>query len=259
MKTIGFTKQYYTLWEVTSEDVYTTINGQHRRSGTKVLYTYYQNLSKDEDKAKERFEEITGEKAPEVNTDLFGRNSSFENFIPHDPYDKGEFPKGKYTGKKISECTDIKYLLWAYNDMLEGDNKGIAKEVLMSAGYVDNVWGDGLCTVDELEEQLREKEKAELEKSIIRGFNFTDGEKVEIDVTVHSIGGFNGFYGYTYIFAFLTDDKRLVLYKGSKSYPELEEGDKVTIKGTIKHNSYYSDSVGEEVKETKILRMKVIK
>lgn len=259
MKAIGFATEYYTLWEVTKEKTYVTINNEPRFAGTKYNYTFFQNLSKDLDKAKEKFVKLTGLNAPEPDEELNGKNNSFSIFKKAEIYKVGEFPKGRYAGYSIADCKDIDYLLWAYNNMLEGENKDIAENALLSNGYVHNLWNDGVCTKEELEQQIENKKKAEFEKSIIRGFNFTDGEKVELDVTVHNIGGFNGYYGYTYIYDFITSDMKLVSYKGSKEYSDLNVGDKITIRGTIKHNSYYSNITEKEIKETKILRMKIIK
>jgi len=258
MKAIGFTTVYYTLWEVTQEKTYVTVNNEYRFAGMKTNYVYYRNLSKDLEKAKNKFVELTGLTPPDVDEDLNGKNSSFSTFKKANVYKDGEFTNGKYEGTLISDCNDINYLLWAFDNILYDDNKNIAKKVLLDNGYVENIDKSGVCTKEELAEQIITKKELELENSIIRGFNFNDKEKVELEVIVHNIGGFNTMYGYTNVYQFLSKDLKLIIYKGAKEYDNIEIGDKITIKGTIKHNSFYSNSIDDDVKETKILRMKIL-
>jgi len=258
MKVIGFSNVYYTLWDVEKEDVYITVNNEHRKSGTNIKYTYYQNLSKFLDKANEKFLTLTGENAPKPDETLNGKSNSFSLFEKSEIYNKGEFNFGKYAGQLIINCTDYKYLLWCLSsDSIYNEDKENAKTVLLSNGYVENLNKTGICTVDELNNQIEQNKKALYEKSLIRGFNFNDKEKIELDVTVHSISGFNSQYGYINVYQFLTSDLKIVKYSGNKYY-SVEVGDNIKIKGTIKHNSFYSDMVGDNVKETKILRMKII-
>ena len=54
---IGFANQYYTLWHLQVEPIYTEVRGEYRHSGDKCTRTYYQNLSKDLVKAQQKFEQ----------------------------------------------------------------------------------------------------------------------------------------------------------------------------------------------------------
>ncbi len=77
---IGFANKFYTLWDVTSEKRYATdLNGRHYVSGINTTYTYYQNLSTDLDKAKEKAIN-KGCKSLDLNTELRGKRNSFESY-----------------------------------------------------------------------------------------------------------------------------------------------------------------------------------
>jgi hypothetical protein len=125
---IGFANTFYTLWDVSSEDCYsTTPNGVHYLSHTKTNYFYFQNLSKTL--------EVAIEKAKEKGcTDLVpsdslrGHSRSFSDTITHPKplYADWQFVNGKYEGQDIRLSNDLKYLLWYYNE----------KDCLVSAARV---------------------------------------------------------------------------------------------------------------------------
>lgn len=76
-------------------------------------------------------------------------------------------------------------------------------------------------------------------------------DKVTLDVTLKSIRGFDGVYGWTSIITFEDTQGRQFLWK-TGSYIEAQEGDKVTLKGTIKAHSEYKG-----IKQTELTRCKV--
>jgi hypothetical protein len=110
---IGFTNEYFTLWSVSTEEVYATApNGQHYLSGIKTNYFYMQNLSKDEANAKRKAAEL-GCNDLDVDSDLYGRKGSWKKTQKFEfQYEAYMFRFGKYECMDIRESKDIKYLLW---------------------------------------------------------------------------------------------------------------------------------------------------
>lgn len=117
---IGFANKFYTLWDVSSENNYsTTPNGQHYLSSVTTRYTYYQNLSMIEAQAIEKAKE-RGCKNLIPDEELRGRHSSWECIKRFKPtYEAHQFTRGKYEGRSILECTDINYLKWYFNEYRE--------------------------------------------------------------------------------------------------------------------------------------------
>lgn len=161
MLRIGFTNKYYTLWNVDSQPNYTQDErGQVTLTHTKIIYTYLQNLSFDENEAKLKAKD-KGCTNLEVDNDLFGRNSSWE-FVAKGycdlPRSKSPFFEfGKYSQSKIEECNDFNYLEWYYG---ETSNR-YAKLILLSNGW--SMFDDMLVTNERFEE-LKQK-KSEREKN----------------------------------------------------------------------------------------------
>lgn len=243
MKAIGFANEFYTLWDVTVEPMYVSVNGQHRQSGNKTIRTYFQNLSTNLNKAKDRFTELTGISAPEPDEDLKGISKSWTTTEDFEVYSSEEFNFGKYAGKNISECEDIEYLKWMFNE-ISGDRRELVSKVLVTSGMV-RYDEDTICS----------KEKAKLFKhnaSLKTGHHYTAGEKVELDLTVRSAFNFNGHFGTTYVYEFYTSNLEVVKYMGSKCH-DINEGDTLSVKATIKHSEYQGE------KETKLLRIKIKK
>lgn len=78
-----------------------------------------------------------------------------------------------------------------------------------------------------------------------------EGDKIEIELVLDKIRGFNSMYGYTYIYCFKAGNN-VVVWMTQKGL-DLEEGGKVTVKATIKEHSEY-----DGVKQTVITRAKVL-
>lgn len=241
MKAIGFANEFYTLWDVTIEPTYVSVNGQNRQSGNNTIRTYYQNLSTDIDQAKKRFTELTGEVAPEPDEDLKGVSRSWTTTEEFEVYPPEEFDFGRYAGQKIEECKDVEYLKWMLSEV-HGDRRELVIEALVASGLV-RYNKDTVCT----------PEKAKIYKlndSLKAGHHYSAGEKVELKLTVRKAFSFSGQYGVTYVYEFYTSKKEIVKYMGSKCF-EFEVGDKISVEATIKHSDYQGE------KETKLLRIKI--
>lgn len=104
----------------------------------------------------------------------------------------------------------------------------------------------------EIEQYLKER-KAQWEKDNAPETEWygSINDKVTLDVTLKSIRGFDGTYGWTNIFAFEDNQGHQFIWK-TGSYVEVQEGDEVTLKGTIKAHSEYKG-----IKQTELTRCKV--
>lgn len=78
------------------------------------------------------------------------------------------------------------------------------------------------------------------------------GDKIEIVVTVAAIFGFETQYGYSKIVKMIDDDGNEFKWMTS-SDPDVDQGDRVKIKATIKEHDMYKG-----IKQTKIVRAKVV-
>lgn len=156
MLRIGFANKYYTLWDVDSQPNYTQNDrGQITLTHTRVIYTYLQNLSINEDEAIAKAKS-KGCTDLDVDKELYGRNSSWE-FVA-----KGycELPKkispffefGKYDTKKIEDSNDLEYLQWYY---IKTENR-YAKQVLLQNGYKE--FDDRIVEQEQYEIQCKERE-----------------------------------------------------------------------------------------------------
>ena len=249
MKTIGFANKYYTLWIV--GEPYREYTSEYSFYEKQDL-TYVKNLSMDLEKAKEKL------KGEEYDVDLNLRgSSSFTRTCGElvDETPENIFKFGRYSGKDVTEATDIEYVKWYYE---ETKNK-FAEELLIKNGYraIESIWVDGgsektYFSPEEYDERKEAIERQNYINSLKDGFHFTDKEKVELEVKQVGFFGFDSTYGRCYVATFGTIDGLQVKYVGG-SPPEMPEEEFVKIKCTIKHDT----SRGHP--ETKIQRIKLIK
>lgn len=148
MLRIGFTNKFYTLWDVSTEIVYSEMSGgtimcqPTYATHQKTHYHYLQNLSFDIDKAKEKAAE-KGCKDLEVDEELFGRNSYFfkeKSLVSHLPVHLlSTFEFGKYRGQQISESDDLNYVKWYWSET----KSFFAEKLLIENGFIAvQKWAD---------------------------------------------------------------------------------------------------------------------
>lgn len=125
MEYIGKSLKFYTLWEVTEESR-TTSRGETYKV---ICHQYIKNISFDLNKAKEKYPNAI------VDENLCGHSSWTSYDYPKPPID--EFCGGKYYGEKVAECTDLKYLYWAWNlgYIIPFESQEIAISILEKNGY----------------------------------------------------------------------------------------------------------------------------
>jgi len=228
---IGFANQYYTLWIITSS----------RKDGfTRTRCTYLQNLSTELEKAKAKFEEKFNTTAPEPDMELRGLSRSFSVVVP----DPDVFPKGKYQFQKISECDDLDYIAWCYNNMFNKDRKQLCIDRLLDNGYELN-------DSDFLSKVVEKTEEDVLLENCEKGLKYDSKAKVELQVTVCNVFGFDGHFGWTTVCQMVDENNVLVKYVGGACPEELKQvGAKIKVRGTVKHDSYR--------KEVQLQRIKVL-
>lgn len=153
IRKIGFTKQYYTIWDISSDVVYSGTQGNYTANMV-THYNYIQNLSMDLDKAIEKAKEM-GATNLVVDEDLFGRNSSWSNGIRLDckmPNNLSPFFEfGKYRDKLINEVDDLDYCKW----YLSETSNIYCKSILLKNGFKQ--LGGYIVTPEEYEEEMNKE------------------------------------------------------------------------------------------------------
>jgi hypothetical protein len=136
-KVIGFANKYYTLWDHTTEDLYTSVNNQHYKYGQKDIYGYIKNISMTLDKVKELYPNI------EICEDLRGMSRDFYNT-------KIEYPaeylnRGLYCGYTIADFENLDQLIYFHtnfyysNDEIGTSRKlNVEKRILELGGILHN-------------------------------------------------------------------------------------------------------------------------
>ena len=220
MLRIGFSKKYFTLWDVQETTEFQRIDGLNLPY-QKISYCYLQNLSMNESEAK-RKAIFKGVENFEIDFDLYGRNASFfhkKELFSKIPSDKSYFFEfGKFQGEPIKNCTDFDYLFWFFN---ESQNIH-AKAILLENGFF------------EFEGQIVHAEHAK--KIKLRDLVFNEiKEKKEVEVEILSNLAFeNGF-----MFSFKNEvlngiylgEKKEMFYNGFTYYLPIIEGKAKRFKG----------------------------
>lgn len=269
-KVIGFATTFYTLWNLTENKRFETINNQHIHVGTTFNYTYIQNLSIDQDTAISKVKEKYGLDFVDVDECLRGVSQrSFQRY-EEKPLPFNVFPFGKCKFDLIEFCNDVFQLMRVYDGQgAIGGNKEfetsipLRRRVLARRKLVE--LGE-LIRYDHLSDKFNgstsEWEKV-LVKYITKGdlarkikieqssYLHTEGEKIEVSIKEVSYVYYDSMYGRTYIVTYLSEEGNTYIYKGSNT-PSVGENEFVKVKATIKHNEY------KGIKQTLIQRVKVL-
>jgi len=159
MMTIGFAEKFYTLWDVTSEDIYSTTisaNGEsHAKSGERVICTYIKNVSTDLDKVKSVYPDLP------INEDLRGMSRSFEYLTGEKKIEYADdvFALGYNKGYAIALCNSIRDLKWALENESGSDRRTNIKNQMISLGMVEayDVMYDNQEQADKAVELINER------------------------------------------------------------------------------------------------------
>lgn len=174
---IGFASKFYTLWDVTTTTEYTSNGGSYE----KTQCTYHQNLSINEDAAIDKAMSL-GCKDLKVDDELKGKSSSF-SYVTKTVYDDSVFEYGKYQGDSIKECTDLRYLIWFFNERGSESFKDNVrgKQILERVIELDNSYDeyDGkILNIDTINEQKASVAMFETLRKIAK-----EGGQVEVTFT----------------------------------------------------------------------------
>jgi hypothetical protein len=254
MLTLGFTTQYYTLWEVSEPfkkyGAGMVINGIFTGSYEMVQdCTYRQNLSKDYDAAIAKISAM-GEYV--IDLDLRGQHS-FVRSIGQGGNDMPEyaFTFGQLMGQDIRTATDIWQLKRAMQQELGSRRRVYARRRLIELGeLVRNTIGLQAGTEAWINPSHFRVIKERLNEQALGGHFYDDGKRISL--VIKRIGGFGweSQYGFVYVEKYLTNDGKIVKYKGTSPLNITEEFTEVMA--TVEHGDY------KGVPETRLKRMKVI-
>lgn len=141
---IGFTTQYYTLWDIEVRKEYNTNHlGQVTQTWNRIIYTYLGNLAKDLVKAQGKAA-LRGCTDLEPNHDLYGRNNSFQTTT-----DK----KIVKDGLESCERSELLMICCSNNKENTKEAREAAVEVLLSKKFVEEV--NGILVISEHVEAMR--------------------------------------------------------------------------------------------------------
>lgn len=121
---IGFSTQYYTLWDVVTSKEFT----QGNKFYNVTHFNYIQNLSYSEKEAIKKASDMGCiDLVPDE--ELKGKSASF--MTKDKPvYEEWEFNRGKYENKDIRICDDLGYLKWYFENNFKGNNEFVINRIL---------------------------------------------------------------------------------------------------------------------------------
>ena len=273
MLTIGFTNQYYTLWNVSKENTYhQASNGSYFITGYNVKNHYIKNISMCFDTTKELFPDLT------IDMDLKGESIRWISSGLGEAFQKKQddltFSFGKLQGQLIGESLDVWQLNRAMFAEKTRERKVYARRRLLDLNeLVKYAWTEQVydmeATTDAYHANPRNYSKqyiavkrkyathaqvikfdAEKAESQLSGHHFNNGEKIKISIKKIDGFSFEGNYGTTFVMKFITSDNKIVKYMGSTP-PDISTEEFTEISATVKHDSYKGD-------ETKLLRIKKV-
>lgn len=251
MLTLGFTSMYYTLWDVSEpKKKYTagvTINGVFTGSYYMVQEcVYMQNLSMDYDAAITKIEKCSGGKYS-IDLDLKGKSSFTRNTgVAGNDMPDYVFSFGQLAGQDIRTATDVWQLNRAMKQEIGGRRRAYARRRLIELGELVRSSFDGDNYITPAHFRFLSEKAEKRRKS---GHFFEHGSRVTL--TLKRIGGicYDTQYGTVFIEEYITDDDKVVKYKGSSPLDIDEEFTEVV--GTIEHSEYNG------APETRLKRMKM--
>ena len=245
--TIGFASKYYTYWLVSKP--YNTTVGSYQH--TRVDYQYIQNLSFNEEKAKKRIVELSGDSDFQIDLELRG-SKSFKRTVQTKYIGTG-FAFGKYINKSFAEVDDNSYKLWYYFQTKGTDKHSDELELELLNKKLLVFWNGEYRNINDLEWLIRNYVVENLYK---KGFHGTDGERVTLTLRFREERVVDTAYGGMVIANFIDENLNMYFYTGSKSM-EMERGDKAKITARLKHNEFFSQRDGKYVKQTRLKRPKI--
>lgn len=209
------------------------------------IYTteYYQKLES-------RRLERQKAKAPEENKSFFQKMGFSEEgkswVILGETYSIKE--EIKVAGGKYSDVYG-----WHFSQKIEGwELLEIKADEVFDKDEAGKFWQDRKKD-RQIKEKIREANNELTAKVSRSDFVGNLDEKIECVLKLQKICNFESQWGLTYIYNFLDDNENVFIWKTSKSLPEIEEGDNITISGKIKEHNKYNG-----IKQTVLTRCKIL-
>lgn len=242
---IGFTRKYFTLWNVT--DPYKKYVDKYNYY-MHVDYQYLRNLSMDESKAIEKAK-AAGCVDLVPDHDLYGRSArSFSKRTSSlmNELEDWQFPNGFWNiGEDIRECDDVKKLFSLYlkkDIVFHTENPTrpewrrpivYARRRLAELGAIIKYDGQWMAP------EYVEKYKAKQERNAAKDGHFYENRK-RMELDLKKVGEFytDTRFGTMYLVTFVDMMGRKFIYRGSKPLDVPISNDFVSLTATIKHNNY---------------------
>lgn len=263
MRTLGFTNEYYTLWEVSEPyPVFTSSHNFYYR----VDFSYLQNLSKDYASAVAKIKKIG---AYREDLKLKGTGSFFSAGKPQDNYGHERIGFGSCEGMLISECENEWQLnrlrVGGYDSFWSGDGlepvrplfslairrSAHARARMLELGFLFKFEGVFMTRIELSDMNIADRKTRYAEhERLIAGHHFQDGKRIELLIRKTDGFSFMSDYGETFVEKYITSDGKGVKYMGSKA-SIISKTEYTKIMATIAHSEYNG------VSETKIKRIKV--
>lgn len=266
MLTIGFAKDYYTLWSVTSVERYDSYTKQ---TYLRTTYNYIQNLSLNLDQAKEKVIALSEEYEVDLTLKGESRNYWTERMIKaSDPW---FFTFGKLVGQDIRTSLDVWQLQRAMKEEAGMRRKVYARRRLIELGeLVKYKWEEKTLNFKYINEEESEmcvqmivrnycpiklKEAIEKKKNLDSKSDhyYEQGKRIQLTLKLVKESYFETQYGVVYIQLLETEDGKIVKYKGTNPLNFKEVKNFLSAVGTVEHGEY------KGVRETRLKRVKIIK
>jgi len=106
-----------------------------------------------------------------------------------------------------------------------------------------------------LEREVKRRHRAEINKDSV--FLGSVKDKLELEVTLEFTRQWETNYGVTTLYSFRDNNGNVLIWKASRDQ-DLDPGDRIRIKGTIKDHTVYEMKSGDTVKQTVLTRCKVL-
>lgn len=256
MYTLGFTNQFYTLWEVKEpQKKYTSgfvLNGVFTGSFYWVQEcNYVQNLSTDYDKAVDKMKERFGDNFA-IDLELRGQHSFVRqsDYTIYNDIPDYVFSFGKLEGQDIRICNDVWQLTRAMKEERGKRRRVHARRRLIELGeLVFNPWwkeGDEKYLTSTHFKKISDKK----EEAKLNGHFFEDGKRITVSIKYIDGIGWPTEYGYMWIQKYVTEDGRMLKYKGTSPL-EISDSEFIEVVGTVAHVTY------NDAPETHLKRMKI--
>ena len=155
------------------------------------------------------------------------------------------------------ECVDT------YRAFVEKDGSDFGRKVLSTLAKIELDEADVMQVAfvpvfyfnkrkHDIAKQAREQERMAFNNSLAEGFYGEVSERVNTKATLIKQSGFDGAYGFTNIYTFLSDDKHVLVWFTTAEL-DISEGEIITLQGKVKGHKEYNGT-----KQTIVTRCKVL-